>query len=55
MIKEMQEKWNQLEAVLNNLVQEVNQARTRPQEIAVVPRAVQRVPTEDTIGNRGAS
>ena len=54
-IKEMQEKWNQLEAVLNNLVQEVNRARTRPQEIAVVPRTVQRVPTEDTIGNRGAS
>ena len=54
-IREMQEKWNQLEAVINNLVREINQARMRTQEIAVVPRVVQRVPTDEPIGNRGAS
>ena len=54
-IKEMQEKWAKLETVLNNQVQEVGRARMRPQEITVVPSTVQRVPTEDTIGTRGAS
>ena len=54
-IKELQESWSQLETVLNNLVREINQARVRTQEVAVVPHVVQRVQTEEPIGNRATS
>ena len=45
-IREMQENWNQLETVINNLVREINQARMRTQEVAMVPQLVQRVQTD---------
>ena len=50
-IKELQESWSQLETVLNNLVREINQARVRTQEVAVVPHVVQRVQTEEPMGS----
>ena len=54
-IREMQENWNKLETVINNLAREINQARMRTQEVAMVPQLVQRVQTDEPIGNRATS
>ena len=50
-IKELKESWSQLEAEINSLVQEINQAKARTQETAIVSHRVHRVPAEESMGS----